>query len=363
MGVTASAATTRVNRVAVIGDDVWATTVNGVVRYTPSTGESKWFFQGSQSNSDYCWDIVPDGQGGVVIGSSSRGVVTIVGDEVGYLDFGDFQSSVSGTAPTACHALTFDDAGRLWIGAKYDGLLRRADGRWTAIAPGMSQLSSMFRHTAVKCDAQGAVWLASNAGYEHALGRYTDDGGYEALGTVVSAMISDWSGNFNSMAIEADGRVLLCDSYSGIYRYDRVAATMEHIALPDGIGQDGSALAFDVHVAADGAILVACRDMLLTYDGERWTTVRLPISYPDEYATCLAIDGHRRWVGTNTARLVKVDAGGSVDAVDLSVAGLDIVAADEAMTAAPVYDVMGRRVSVTVPGQLYIKAGHKFVAR
>lgn len=47
----------------------------------------------------------------------------------------------------------------------------------------------------------------------------------------------------------------------------------------------------------------------------------------------------------------------------LSLAKMTITADETVDRETPVYDIMGRTVKRTVPGNLYIRGGHKFIAR
>lgn len=168
---------------------------------------------------------------------------------------------------------------------------------------------------------------------------------------------------FNSLAIDTDNNKWLGVKGSAILKYGADGSTQLFTLFDVFHDGDNTAPVLDVQIGPDGRVWAANGHSLYAFTGKD-DLERIEIPFPEEDVTisCFKHDGDGIWIGTAGHGLFHWREG-RFESVDLSAGVRDIAADEIADREAPVYDIMGRKVERTTPGNLYIRGGHKFVAQ
>lgn len=280
------------------------------------------------------------------------------GSYVAHYNGHDFQ--LFATPARMSRVVDVDTDGKLWVGASERGLMSYDGSKWETYE--IESISSSLFSQGVKVDeGDGTVWSAMSNGMGEGFG-YIDPEGWHSV-SLASESFRDATGDsFSSLAIADDG----C-KWMGLYggRVCRFINTDDYqvIDLSDREPSEMSTCwSNDVHAGPDARMWVACHHSIYAIgaNGDVEET-HIPLGDEDGEITCFLHDGDAIWIGTSKGGLLRWESG-QLGRVNLSAGVVEITMKPDDSDA-PAYDVTGRRVESVVPGNIYIKAGRKFVAR
>lgn len=354
------AADNRCNDIQLTGDDLWIAVDGSVLKRNLSTGRQTELFNFAnheQSSADAVYNIAAKASDDVWVSCGKAGVAHYDGEKV------ELSNSVGASASSRCRFVGFDRNGTLWAALGYGGFSKYESGEWhNAYDYRGSDIYSSYYVTGMSFDSGNKMWWSAS--------QPRDGFGYCSPETEWCA-ISD-SDDFynqygthtlNSLAIDTDNNKWLGVKGSSILKYGADESTQLFTLYEVFHDGDNTAPVLDVQIGPDGRVWVANGHSLCAFtckdDIER---IEIPFPEKDVVITCFKHEGDGIWIGTDAHGLFHWQ-GGRLESVNLSAGVCDITADETVDRETPVYDIMGRTVKRTVPGNLYIRGGHKFIAR
>lgn len=344
----------RVNRIAVAGDNLWLAAEKGVVRYNKITGLSEVFPLEGYERSAWrrVMDVAAVGEDDVWAACGTAGVAHYDGTAM------TFGNEVKAGSDRSCDIIVAGPDETVWAAVGYGGFWRYAGGIWTQeYQYGGSDIYSGYHNTGLAFDALGTPWwtaMVPSAGF----GYCDRESGWVCL--------SRDNHNLNetllqSLVIDIKGNKWIGCQWPRIIKYS-AKGDVEIIPLTTISGGDDNAVpVYEVQMGPDGRVWGCYKQSLYSVTGKD-DVERIDIPIPSgDMISSFKHDGDVIWVGTLYNGLYRWE-NGSLSHLDLS-AGVSEVSTDAMSgdTDAAVYDIMGRRVDHRQPGQLYIRAGKKFV--
>lgn len=343
---------TNVFRMAKAGDMLWVTTNEGVslcsldgnqvVTYTLES-------LGLPENVSF-YGVAVNGENDVWFGST--------GNCVGHYDGDGFQ--LNDAPARMCRVVDVDTDGMLWVGASERGLMSYDGSKWEIYE--IESISSSLFSQAVKADeSDGLVWSVMSNGGGAGFG-YHDSEGWHSVSLASEDFKQDTGDSFSSLEIAADGSKWLGLYHGQVCHFKNVdnysIIELSKVARPELY----SSWAKDVQVGPDGRVWAACLQSLYAIDcNYEVEEMEIPLAEGDGEITCFCHDGDAIWIGTSKGGLLRWSPL-QLEHINIS-AGFSEIAAPEAVDDVPTFDIMGRRVKCVTAGNLYIKAGHKFIIR
>lgn len=358
--VTASSSTQTVfNDIEVVGNDLWLAQGATIIKRDKTTGEQMRFTleDYDRFTSGNVCNIAAKSADDVWFSCSWAGIVHYDGEKF------ELSNQMGATQTLRCYFVAFDNEGALWASLGYGGFSRLVDGLWvkTYEYEG-SEFYAAYHNTGMAFDSNNKMWWTANQSMD-GFGYCSPEAGWNAISSENDFYDLYGSYSFNTLAIDSDDNKWLGVKGSQMLKYGAEGNPQLFSLVNVFHDGDNTAPVYDAQVGPDGRIWVAVRNALYAFTGkDDIERVEIPFAESDVRIRSFKHDGDGIWLGTAEHGLFYWHDG-QLESVDLS-AGVDDVIADVSDdTAAPTYDIMGRRVERTVPGCLYIRAGRKFVAR
>ena len=198
------------------GDDLWAATSAGLVRYSPSTGQARVFVHtpsdpGSLSN-DVVFSLFRD-SGGTLWAGTASGLNRLEADST------FFHQGIAEALPSAAiYSITEDERGHLWMGTNR-GLLRLdpsvKGGNGFRVYDGTSGVGNLeFNRNAVLRVADGTVFFGGDRGVTRFTPSHIRDGGHAGPVVVTRVLRSNRDGTREERFVGPEGITLAPSDYT-----------------------------------------------------------------------------------------------------------------------------------------------------
>lgn len=344
----------RINRIAVAGDDLWLAAETGVVRYDKATGLSEVFpLEGYESGS---WrrvvDVAAVAGDDVWVACGTAGVAHYDGVAM------TFSNEVKADSYRSCDRIVAGSGGTMWAALGYGGFWCYDGESWTQkYQYGGSDIYSSYHNTGLVIEEHGTPWWTAIVASD-GFGYCDAESGWVSLSRGNPYLNGTTP---QSLAIDGDGSKWIGCNWPQIIKYD-LNGDVEIISLTTISGDGDYAVpVYEVQIGPDSRVWGCYKSSLYSVTGkDDVECIDIPIPDGDAILS-FKHDGDAIWIGTREHGLYRW-AGGELTHLDLSAGIADIQADDSVQDDdAPVYDIMGRRVEHRQPGQLYIRAGKKFV--
>lgn len=285
---------------------------------------------------------------------------------VGHYDGEGFEvtnpaTSVSRSAQ--CQYVAVDNDGAVWVACGMRGFYKRDGVYWTKVYEyGGGDMYAAYINTGMAFDDDNQLWWCANQSVD-GFGYCSAGAGWYCISSVESYRETYDNCTYNTMTIDSRGNKWLGLQYPAVMKHSADGSN-ELFSLAVG-SSDGTpkGSVFDAQIGPDGRVWVAHQDALYAFTGkDDIERIELPFSDDGVRIRSFKHDGDGIWIGTAAHGLFLWRAG-QLESVDLSAGISDVMADEAAYSDVSVYDIMGRRVESTIPGNLYISAGRKFIAQ
>lgn len=349
-----SATGNRCTDIQLAGDDLWIVVDSKIVKHNRITGEQTELFNlgsYSQFSNVVIYNAVVKSSDDVWFSCGKAGIAHYDGEKV------ELSNSVGAEPFSPCCLLKQDRNGILWAALGYGGFNKYEDGEWSnAYEYCGTGIYSGYYVTGLDFDSANKMWWSANQPHE-GFGYCTNEAGWHTLSNKADLYM------FNSLAIDTDNNKWLGVKGSSILKYgadESIQLFTLFNVLHDG---DNSAPVFDVQIGPDGRVWAANGHSLYAFTSkDDIESIEIPFQEKDVIITCFKHDGNGIWIGTATHGLFHWQ-GQQLESIYLPAGVSDITADATVDRETPVYDIMGRKVDHTKPGNLYIRGAHKFIAR
>lgn len=246
----------------------------------------------------------------------------------------------------------------------YGGFYSNVGGQWTKVYEyGGSDIYGGYANNGLAFDSDGRLWWTATQSTD-GFGYCSATDGWHAVSRETAFVTDYGSYQPTSLAVDDKGVKLIGVRGASFIKYD-ADGTTGVVALPAQADEAEMSMPVrDIQALHGGKVMMAYGASIysVVYTPAEGSAERvdLPLA-AGETVTCFCPDGDGLFVGTSEGNLYFWD-GSALNPLDIH-AGVEQVAADVADDDAPTYNIMGHRVETIVPGNLYIRAGRKFIAR
>lgn len=343
--------------VEVVDGELWVATGARVVKIEKATGaQTEFVIDEVNENGQFTVNnIAAHGGDDIWFSCSVAGTAHYDGAEF------TVENGLQATASKRCSRVAVDGDGIPWASTGVGGIWGLDGGAWSQDYPYGGEGVGMYYTTGMAFDSEGLLWWTGSM-IADGLGYCSPKDGWQSVTGQNNELMEAFAGfQFVSLAIDEAGTKWMGLNWPAVAAYHK-DGTWERIELvtefEDGV--DYAYNAYDAQVGPDGRVWVAYKQSLFAINADKTVEeLKIPLDADAGVITCFKHDGDVIWIGTSKGWLCKWD-GTAVEHFNLS-AGVESVAADSESDDAPTYDIYGRRVERTVPGNIYIRGGRKFV--
>lgn len=351
---------TAFNDIEIVGNDLWIAQGATIIKRDRTTGEQLKYVVDDEN---------ADGL------STVRNIVILDADNVwfscsrsgvGHYDGTGFNVAnpmASGSKAVVCQYVARDSHDTPWMACGLNGFYKLVNGEWTkGYDYRGSEMYAAYINNGMVFDGYDRLWWTANQSID-GFGYCAPAEGWHCVSGEDAYKEKYGSYSYNSMAIDAQNCKWLGLQYPAVIRYSADGSSeLFELPIVSGDGMKRGSV-FSAQIGPDGRVWVAHQCALYAFtckdDIER---IEIPFAQSDARIRSFKHDGDGIWIGTASNGLFYWHDG-QLDPVDLNAGAGDITADVADGTDSPVYDIMGRRVELTIPGRVYIRSGRKFVAR
>lgn len=347
----------RCNDIEIVNGSLWVALDGKILKVDKETGLCAEFAVGEMTDPGQykVWNIATRNAEDIWFSCSIAGAAHYVGTAF------KIDNGINATTAMRCSRVAIDNEGKSWVSTGAGGIWKFEADAWTLAYPYMGEGVGMYYTTGMEFDSDGALWWTSSQ-MADGFGYCTPTAGCQTLtrhDETLYEALSDY--RFVSLAIDEADTKWMGLNWPEVVAYHK-DGKWERIKLIDEL-ESGVDYAFDVNdaqVGPDGRFWVAYKQSLFAISPERTVEeMKLPLNEEVGVITCFKHDGDDIWIGTSKGGVIKWN-GTSALPLDLA-AGVESVVTDSAVDDTPIYDLNGRRVEQTMPGQVYVRGGRKFV--
>lgn len=353
-------ASNRCNGIQLAGDDLLVVVDGKVVKRNLSTGDQAELFnlEGySQFQNGAIYNAVVKSSDDVWFSCGRSGVAHYDGEKV------ELSNSVGASQTSQCRFLKQDRNGTLWAALGYGGFSKYENGEWTNVYEyrGASIYSSYYV-TGLVFDSENKMWWSANPQRE-GFGYCTNEAGWYVVSDEADFYNQYGSLIFNSLAIDSGDNKWLGVNGSSIMKYGVDGSALLFSLFDEFHDGDNKNPVFDIQIGPDGRIWAANGNSVYAFTNkDDIESIEIPFPEKGVIITCFKHEGDGIWIGTYAHGLFHWQ-GDQLESINLSAGVSDIIADEIVDRDAPLCDIMGRKVDHVEPGNLYIRGGHKFIAR
>jgi signal transduction histidine kinase/ligand-binding sensor domain-containing protein len=247
---------------------IWIGTDKGLVRFRDGKFTDLPIAElASNANQVGVYALLPDGNGGLLVGGEGFGLERLIDNTLSPMKFGGLDSTRLGVM-----SLFKDHQGALWIGTGYDGVYRIYNDRIDHYVAASGSTKNVFRITE---DYEGSIWLVTKSGLE----RFSD----RRVVTVVDeddfhALEVDGVSASNDGTLWVAGQDTLTTLRTGGHRFGAPAVVPRNTLITS---------IFEDHT---GAMWVGVNDSLTRFESHRFIPLKLDTGAPLGMIVSLAED-------------------------------------------------------------------------